>query len=170
VDTVHYVNATGHTANTCHAFDIVSGAATDTNAGGRFAVTTGPTLTASSPDTAIDVVEAVDGSRAGAPVVIIGVAPTSLVSASAEMEALVTSTSNGTWNADLASLRTADRSTAFTYSDATMATLEVIGGPTAFVDATATVVNLRLAARGAQRLLATPVSATMTVATGWNLV
>jgi hypothetical protein len=86
------------------------------------------------------------------------------------MEALVTSTSNGTWNADLASLRTADRSTAFTYSDATMATLEVIGGPTAFVDATATVVNLRLAARGAQRLLATPVSATMTVATGWNLV
>jgi hypothetical protein len=76
VDTVHYVNAIGRTANTCHAFDIVSGAATDTNAGGRFAVTTGPILTASSPDTAIDVFEAVDGSRAGAPVVIIGVAPT----------------------------------------------------------------------------------------------
>jgi hypothetical protein len=48
--------------------------------------------------------------------------------------------------------------------------LEVIGGPTTFVNATATVANLRLASRGAQRLLATPFTATMSVAIGWNLV
>ena len=170
VDAIHYVNVSGLTASTRYAFDIVSGPATDTNAGGHFAVTTGPTLGASSPDTATGIIEAVDGSRASAAIVIIGVGPTSTVSGSAPMAALVTSSSNGTWNANLSSLRSADRSTAFVYTDSTVANLEVIGGPTAFVNATTTVANLRLASRAAQRLLSTPVSATMTVATGWNLV
>jgi hypothetical protein len=170
VDAVHFVNVTGLTASTRYGFDIVSGAATDTNAGGHFAVTTGPTLGASSPDTATGIIEAVDGSRASAAIVIIGVGPTSTVSGSAPMAALVTTASNGTWNANLSSLRSADRSTAFAYTDSTVANLEVIGGPTAFVNATATVANLRLASRAAQRLVSTPVSATMTVATGWNLI
>jgi alpha-tubulin suppressor-like RCC1 family protein len=170
VDTVHYVNVTGLTAGSRYVFDLVSGAATDPNAGGHFAVTTGPTLGTSSPDTATGTVEDVDGSRASAAIVIIGVGPTSTVSASAPMAALVTASSNGTWNTNLSSLRTADRTAPFVYTDTTVAHLEVIGGPTAFVNATATVANLRLASRAAQRLVATPFSATMTVATGWNLV
>lgn len=170
VDTVHYVNVTGLTAGTRYAFDLVSGTATDTNAGGHFAVTTGPTLGTSSPDTATGIIEAVDGSRASAAIVIIGVGPTSTVSGSAPLAALVTSSSNGTWNANLSSLRTADRATAFTYTDATVANLEVIGGPGAFVNATATIANLRLASRAAQRLVATPFTATLSVSTGWNLI
>jgi alpha-tubulin suppressor-like RCC1 family protein len=170
VDVVHYVNVSGLTANTRYAFDLVSGPATDTNVGAHFAVTTGPTLAASSPDTATGIVEASDGSRAGAAIIIIGVPPTSLVSASAPMASLVTSLSNGTWNANLSSLRSADRSAPFAYTDTTVATLEITGGPNSFVNASATIANLRLASRGAQRLVATPSSATIAVATGWNLI
>ena len=169
-DTVHYVTVPGLVAGTRYLFDIVSGGSFDTNLGAHFAVTTGPTVSpVPAVDTATGVVEATDGSRATSAIVIVGVGPTESTSPSAPMAALVSASSNGTWNANLSSLRTADRSGAFAYTDATVATIEVLGGPTAFAQSTVTVANLRLASRPALRLVSTPTSATMGVATGWNL-
>ena len=167
---LHYVNVSGLTPGSRHAFDIVSGSTLDTNAGGHYAVTTGPTLGPSSPDTATGVVEATDGPRAAEAIIVLSVGPTTSASPSAPMAALVTSSSNGTWNANITSLRTADRSAAFTFTSATSANLEVIGGPNAFVQSTSTVADLRLATRAPLRLVSAPFNTGVSVTTGWNLI
>jgi alpha-tubulin suppressor-like RCC1 family protein len=167
---LHYVNVSGLVPSSRYAFDIVSGVTVDANAGGHYAVTTGPTLGASSPDTATGVVEASDGSRASEAIVIISVGPTTSASPSAPMAALVTTASNGTWNANITSLRTADRSATYAFTTQTITTLEVIGGPNAFVQASVAVADLRLATRAALRLASAPFSATVSVSTGWNLI
>ena len=167
---LHYVNVSGLVPSSRYAFNIVSGVTVDTNASGHYAVTTGPTLGASSPDTATGVIEATDGSRASEAIVIISVGPTTSASPSAPMAALVTTASNGTWNANITSLRTADRSAAFAFTTSTITTIEVIGGSNAFVQAPVAVADLRLASRTPNRLVSAPVSATMSVSTGWNLI
>lgn len=167
---LHYVNVSGLVPSSRYAFNIVSGVTVDTNASGHYAVTTGPTLGASSPDTATGVIEASDGSRAPEAIVIISVGPTTSASPSAPMAALVTTGSNGTWNANITSLRTADRSAAYAFTTQTITTLEVIGGPNAFVQASVAVADLRLATRAALRLASAPFSATVSVSTGWNLI
>ena len=167
---LHYVNVTGLVPSSRYAFDIISGVTVDTNAGGHYAVTTGPTLGTSSPDTATGVVEASDGSRASEAIVILSVGPTTNASPSAPMAALVTTSSNGTWNANITSLRTADRSAAYPFTTSTSTSLEVIGGPNAFVQASVTVADLRLPSRAPLRLVSAPFGATVSVSNGWNLI
>ena len=162
--TVHQVTVTGLAASTRYLFEVTSGATTETNGGTHFAVTTGPILSIPATDSVYGTVVRKDGTTPSA--VTIHLTASGSAGTSAPLATLVRTTDAKAWILGLGNLRTADASAAFTYTDATVLTVQADGGADGTAVGTVTVADARIGklALTLSDEISTPLQ------TGWNLV
>ena len=162
--TVHIVTVSGLLPHSSYRFDLVSGDATDTNAGAHFAVSTGPTLPLASPYPVHGAVSRRDGGLPAAALVHVFASGPSGTSSS--LSTIISPSDAGAWVVDLSNLRTAAGDARYPVSDTTVLTVVADAGADGNATGTVSVAG----ARSGSLALRLDNEFRFALDAGWNLV